>query len=533
MVYQRLARLPHRAAIATAVVAAALLGGPAALGAEDASEPPFEQRPYRVHIEIEFAEAGAFSPARRAETLRELAQALDRTVGDMWQVSLAEDRSPDAALGQSLKRLREEDCWSRYGENRFDKAYRLTADAAGATYLVAGREWDAATRQLSPICRRNGGDAREIPSLLVELLRDLFRPVAIVEQPKKGPLTLRARAGALTSRDQSWWPLKDEALYEVYYRYLNKERSVERIQQVPWTYIAASDVTSGTALAAVFSGLRVPLAARRRRVEVVALAARRQSRGTHLQLITRAPGRRPLGGIEVEISSAKYVAGETTPSNSAAAPRLARLVSSRSGIVVLGDEVLSARVPVWLLVRSGQNLLARVPFVPGVRELEILELPDDTLRLEIEGRLAQLQSELVDTVARRAVLASLSRSGAKAGDWTRVDEHLRQLATLPDANEFLSELNAIRLPGLQAARQRKDRPAELRIAKLCDELSTLIKQYLDDDRLKQLREEVAEVRTIAAEDAAAERDFQRAPPASAPASERAEPPRSTSPAAGF
>jgi hypothetical protein len=497
-------------------------------GSVRAETRPLELQPYRVRIEVAFASRAALSLPRRTTVLAELEQGLDRTVGDMWQATLSEDHSLGAAVGPGLQRLREDALRSEYAPAGFDKVYRLTVEAAGAGFRAAGREWDGATGQLGPTCRRGCGDPREISAMLLALLRDLFRPVTTIEQPKRGPLTLHARAGALTPRDETWRPLTEGALYEVYYRYLNKEHAVERIQQVPWTYLAVSDASAGTAAGRVISGLRAPLTARRRRVEVMGLAVRRNSPVTRLQLVTLLPTRRPLGGVEVEVSTDDPQQADDETKTTARPGD--RYVSDRNGMVTLGAEVQAAPGMVWLLVRSGQNLLARVPFVAGVRELEVMELPDDTLRLEIEGRLAQLQSELVDVVARRAVLASLARHRAKARDWPRAEESLRQLTAQKDASEFLADLNAIRLPGLQAARARKDRATELRAAKLCDELAGLIKQYLDDDKLKQVREEVAEFRAIAAEESAAERQFQRGRAESSPAVEPAASPAKPRPA---
>ena len=42
---------------------------------------------------------------------------------------------------------------------------------------------------------------------------------------------------------------------------------------------------------------------------------------------------------------------------------------------------------VWLYVYSGKALLARVPYAPGLRPVETVELPDDSIRLRVEGEL--------------------------------------------------------------------------------------------------------------------------------------------------
>ena len=66
-------------------------------------------------------------------------------------------------------------------------------------------------------------------------------------------------------------------------------------------------------------------------------------------------------------------------------------------------------------------------------------------------------------------------------------------------NGILDRLAAIRVPAVNAAKARKDRGAEARINRLCDEMATLIRQYLSEDRIKQLNEEAAELRKADAE----------------------------------
>jgi hypothetical protein len=209
-----------------------------------------------------------------------------------------------------------------------------------------------------------------------------------------------------------------------------------------------------------------------------------------------------LGGIEVEVLSEIHSGQEQTPAAAVETPRI--LVTDRNGQVTLAGATQPLEKPLWLFVRSGQNLLARVPIVPGIRADEVLELPDDTLRLEVEGQVAQLQSELVDTVARRAVVAAMARNRAKSRQWTEVDEFLKKLQTMPGATAFAADLSAIRLNSIKTARSHKDKATELRIQKLCDETAELIRNYLDDDKVRELQEEIVELKKVAAEDAAAE-----------------------------
>ena len=75
-----------------------------------------------------------------------------------------------------------------------------------------------------------------------------------------------------------------------------------------------------------------------------------------------------------------------------------------------------ARQPIQLLfVRNGQQLLGKLPLVPGDQPLLVAPLRDDELRLEAEGFLLGVQENLVDLVARREVLAVRIRREIEAG----------------------------------------------------------------------------------------------------------------------
>jgi hypothetical protein len=344
-------------------------------------------------------------------------------------------------------------------------------------------------------------------------VRDLFRPISAVEPSKSGEVTLRARGGEFPPPDESWQPLPPGRTFEAFYCFLNKDRGIERVQQVPYTYLTAGQgAERGVASGTVTSGLRAPLSARRR-IQPVALGINRRGSETRLTLITRPPARKPLAGVEVEISpvpnpAAAPKAGQTDAGEGheadKEAPKLPRLVADRSGAVTLGAGVSPAGQPIWLLVKSGQALLARVPFVPGVESAAVLELPDDTLRLETEGSVALLQAELVDAVARRAVLMSLAKSRAKTNAWEAVAELLSQLDEMRKAPSFAADINAIRVPAMKAARARRDRTTEERIKQLCDETNELVTNYLDEEKLKELKEELKEMQHIAADESAAD-----------------------------
>jgi hypothetical protein len=77
------------------------------------------------------------------------------------------------------------------------------------------------------------------------------------------------------------------------------------------------------------------------------------------------------------------------------------------------------------------------------------------------------------------------------------------------AETYLAKLNEIRVLALEEAARRKDRVSDRRIEDLCQKTRVLIEQYLAEDRLQTLREEVNAALSAAADAAKAAKE---APP---------------------
>ena len=480
-----------------------------------AAEVPVEAQPYRVRIEIGFGSSPQFDAVFRQRVLEQVSQGIERYVGELWQCEVAEHQGRLFSGLAALERLAAGPVLQETFATKFEKAYLLHVDASGAGYLSAGREWDAQVRQLGLLDTRTVRDRREVSDSLLTLVRELFRPVAEIERTRSGATKLHVRGGRFHPPDPNWQPAQPEKLFEVYYCFLDNDHAVERVQQVPWTYVAAGQtVDEGRSDALVTSGLRSPVGARRHRLLTLALGINNRSAGTKLTLMTRPPARKLLAGVEVELSSVPNPARETDrPSNESPADerrdsdqpaaKNPRLITDRNGIVSITSAATPEGRPVWLLVHSGPVLLARVPFVPGLHTAETLELPDDSLRLEVEGAIALVQAKLVDTVARRAVLMALAKNRAKASEWDAMESAWKEIKEMRQAASFASDIGVIRIRAVKAARERRDKSTEQRVLKLCSETLELVNNYLDEEKLAEFRTDLDDLKRTELELAAA------------------------------
>ena len=68
-----------------------------------------------------------------------------------------------------------------------------------------------------------------------------------------------------------------------------------------------------------------------------------------------------------------------------------------------------------------------------------------------------------------------------------ISDKFKEIDRLPNAEMFHSVLGTIREPGLHSARQLKNKFAERRIRKLCDNTAKLIDRYLDMAPVRKFR----------------------------------------------
>jgi len=447
-----------------------------------------ERKPYQVKILFAFS-ADAALPARfRRQLLDRIAASIDRIYGSMWTLDVVENNELAPANAIGLSRLPADMSSNGFTSNDYDKVFFLALEARGARYFVYGREWDLATHRLGALQSSDTYQRRAIAQTAAELVERLFRPLLTIENVGLESAGLRLHAGAFPARDPQAVQLRPGDLIVPFFRYLDRQQRLQRIQLLPWTYLSVDHVERGYVTCAIISGLRAPLGTKRmRRVEMMGLKLRPRDEATQLQLLQRGSTSPPLSGSRVD------VVAKTFRKEQAQGQPLSLLADRRGTVRV----PFNAQQPlVWLYVKSGAATLARVPFVPGVRHAETIELPGDSVRLAVEGEIEMLKSRLVDTVAQRALLLGRARAQARNSQWEEVDRQTAALDRLPGVDQFESELNAVRVPAVDAARQQNDRVGELRIEKLCRNASQLIGRFLDEDKVRAVKEEIDELRKL-------------------------------------
>lgn len=503
---------------------------------------PLEQQPYRVQISVAFDDEPSLSPLFRKELLSSLAEWIDRTYAEMWQVSVEENHWLAPTSTDGLSRL----TWSQIEsqltpvekDKELDKVFVVCVSTHGGALRLSAREWDRLTQQLSVRHDHLVGDRRATASELGIVIRDLFHPIVLIDGLEDKQAKVRVRAGEFPPGDPSAEQLSNGAFFQPFFRFYNKQRELQQIQQVPWTYMSVDSSERSQGLCTIHTGLRVTLGKNTKRSESWAIGIRPSFPETRVRMTPHNNPTKPLTGYQVNVferrttqpapaAAAEATNKEATPADAKAdASKLAEVAADQAAkpaapapvqeLVKLHELVTDRRgqviVPadpkaplIWLYVSSGGNMLGRFPYMPGTSQAITAELPDDTLRLQLESRLEMLRAELIDTIARRALLIARTKGAARAQEWDKYAEALRDIDRLADAKFFNAQLETIKVNTAKKAQERKDKGLERKIAKLCADSSELIERHLNAEKLKEQREELAELRQADAEAAAAEK----------------------------
>ena len=133
-----------------------------------------------------------------------------------------------------------------------------------------------------------------------------------------------------------------------------------------------------------------------------------------------------------------------------------------------------------LYVKSGDNLLARLPFVPGHHGLAIAELPDDSLRLQSEALVRGFQGEILDLVGQRNLLAARARQLIEQDRLEQASDMVERLKSLKDFNQINDELSRIQRGILERIDASVPRSVQAQIDRMFKTTRDMLQKSLQD-----------------------------------------------------
>jgi hypothetical protein len=254
----------------------------------------------------------------------------------------------------------------------------------------------------------------------------------------------------------------------------------------------------------IYSGLRTPF---RRRVGVrserYALLVKPRFSSTQLEIVKRSEDQEPL--IDYEVYDKPFT------------PNAEPILLGRTDFLGRLDIPVDPAAPLKLLyVKCGNQLLARLPIVPGETLSVRVPIGDDELRLQAEGFIIGVQSATMDAYARRLELSARFKRRLDARDFEKAENMIAEARLLPSRGQLMQTLDQ-----REASFTTTNPRVQKRIDVLFGEARKLLNTYPDIDLTNQLTADLAKARSSPAP---ADPPSTTAPPSTTPKSSTTTPP---------
>jgi hypothetical protein len=456
----------RRTAISTALLLACALAATPAR----ADEPPaWELRPYEIQLFIAVKADAELSPARADELRAFLAARTRAVVGGSWQlaVAAAPQQLAQAMLGE-IETITAADLPAEALKK--DKVMLLAVAAEGAQIAIAAREYDVVTQLWNTTVHRRCDQTAALDHLAFHALLAAFAPLARIEKVDGGSAVIRLRAGSITRRDPGVPAIQPGTVFRPV---LVAGKSPGEITAVAWTWLWPGKIDAPLVECRLETGLKGsaipdfhPLRER------LALGVTPAEEAVRLKIVS--PGDQPAAQPGLDILA-------TSP-GSANEQFVGR--TDRNGVVRIPPDGQALRI---LLVKQGDQLLARLPLVAGLNREMTVSVSGDSSRLGAEQFLLATRDVLIDTAARRELLIARIRAHMERDEAVKARKLQAELKGLPTAERLTAEID------VQERRlSPKGKPAAGPLVSEFGELRTLVQKHLSKQPIDDLDAELAE-----------------------------------------
>ena len=469
-------------------------------------EIPYGLRPYRVSLSISTTSSVGGRPFRRERVLSDIQLAVSRMYGRAWQLKIdpAEWLRPgtprqiaELEIDDLINRDDSGEMLDRYPESQYDKAMFLAVAATTTGFEIIGREYDSRTRELSAAIREFTPDRRHIASLAARLVRDSFRPCLAylrryADGAKREYIQLQVQADEIPIPDPTAVQVREGDVLRLFHRFMRRTDPTQlhllRSLTLNYVRVTAVDetVTRGLVTGPLLThSARSPFGMRGPHLQQVALRQRPTSRFSRIRLLERSVNSTPL--ICQRVSVAYKLRHEDNDEW-----EQLRLVSDRNGEVLI--EAHADFSTLWLYVYSGRMLLARIPYAPGLVPVDTIELPDDSIRLSVEGDLQLFRDRLVDSIALREVHFSLAERAADEGHVDEFEQYLEEYEVSETLEDFEASLNLIKSRAENRAKKSGNKTAGRAVENMIKRMQETLNYFFSGEKLLKRRKEIESLR---------------------------------------
>lgn len=462
-------------------------------GVDDAAAPSSSPAttPYRIELWLDFEDHPRFPPEYRTAVADELRKLAHRLMGEAWQLEIRqsppgtsfENPPPAAELAESKSRL-DKILWLNVAAGH----HRL--DYGRSTVPVRAREHDAELAEWTPILTIDVSPGPTLARSLFEAAYRQFRPIVeFTGRATSKTIDATIFGQALLPINGPMKLVEPGTPFRIFREMTTKESEIVR-SEIPWSYLIyrGPDRYGEQSKFDIVSGLRNPLALRsRRKSRVLGLACTESPDATTTIRFVAGQENRPIVGFEV-VAKPQDQSAEVSIGNTDYEGR----ITIRP--IQLSTERTRPTHPRILEVSllAGRSILARFPLVPGINEELTVRARLDPLLTDLSGQVLALQDEVVDVVARRALLQRELERHAEKQNLDQAKRVADTMNGLPGKVEFEEKLEAIKQNTEERARVAKRTNLGPAINRMFMQTELLIQRYFQTDKVEiELAEEKA------------------------------------------
>ena len=381
---------------------------------------------------------------------------------------------------------------------QLDKIYATSLRYENGVYQLGVAEFDTNARVRVLTAKRSFRNLETLPAQIFSCLKEVFSPIAQVDYngvTDGKTARIKIRAAAMVADVEAGSPImmqKGDVLRPVVRKNDRSTQAPEYdgVIEVTWTYMYINDLTvqededlgvlrtNGNGKGQVistFTMLRNPIAARRNTLqEKYGLLVRPVQESSLLKIVANDRENYTLQGYNVYAKSPKI-----DPEAEGDAPTLLIGQTDWRGAIEVTQDIFQNQGTTKLVViyvRNGQQVLARLPIVPGYRALEEVKLPNDDYRLQYEAFFVGFQNSILDYTVQQAVYKIRIEHHINKDEEEKARKLLKELSKVPSAvalNDVLSKREASLQddPNIDANTKRK-------IEGMFEKTRKLINEYL-------------------------------------------------------
>jgi hypothetical protein len=453
----------------------------------------WEGEPYNIQLQLAIDAPGQLAEQLAEELPRRLKERINTSIGIVWRLQTEIAGGPlRHQLLEGLEHFANDDLADAAPDE--DKRILVTVRSTPWGYELEAREFDRYVQRWSPVILRTTQQRDALAEQLFELVKQSVSPLARVEPTEADPqlVEFNFRGSDLPRIGPDFaWVEPGDVLQPVMRRTARDGSLLKNgATIVPWTYLevveppkaqsAKEGETVATAVTRLVGRLRSatqrPLAARKGRIEQVAIVLRGDQGDTTVHLQSRTQPDKPLVGYDVLAQNIDE--------------KELRMLGSSDGE---GEVVVTpGKSPVQMVfVRSDGVFLARLPVVPGAEQELKVPLPDDDVRLRVSARLSAFREDMIDLVARRNIFITRVRQQIEEKNFEEAHKLLEQLEELPGNTQFNLALDR------EAQRFRtEDQQVQRRIDHLFTQTRQALGKFLDPQPISELYEELRQAESL-------------------------------------